>query len=390
MVNIQEFRNTQRAEGPATIMAIGIATPPNCELQSTYPDDYFRITKSERMIDLKEKFKRICEKSMVKKRYMHLTEEILKEKPNMCSYMAPSLNDRQDIAVAEVPKLGEQAVTQAIMEWGQPKSKITHLVFATSCGVDMPAADYQLTKLLGLRPSIKRFVMYQHGCYGGGSVLRMAKDLAENNKGARVLVVCSELSSVVSFHGPGETNIDNLVARALFSDGAAAMIVGSDPLLDVEKPLFEIVSASQTIVPDSEGVLDGHLREAGLIFHINDKIPKLVSKNIGTILKEAFQPFDIMDWNSIFWVVHPGGPAILNEVEEKLALRPDKLRASRRVLNEYGNMWGATVLFILNEMRRSSATFRLQTTGKGLEWGVLFGIGPGLTVETVVLRSVSL
>ncbi|KAJ0640008.1 putative chalcone synthase [Helianthus annuus] len=180
---------------------------------------------------------------MVKKRYMHLTEEILKEKPNMCSYMAPSLNDRQDIAVAEVPKLGEQAVTQAIMEWGQPKSKITHLVFATSCGVDMPAADYQLTKLLGLRPSIKRFVMYQHGCYGGGSVLRMAKDLAENNKGARVLVVCSELSSVVSFHGPDETNIDNLVARALFSDGAAAMIVGSDPLLDVEKPLFEIVSA---------------------------------------------------------------------------------------------------------------------------------------------------
>ncbi|KAJ0640007.1 putative chalcone synthase [Helianthus annuus] len=74
-----------------------------------------------------------------------------------------------------------------------------------------------------------------------------------------------------------------------------------------------------------------------------------------------------MDWNSIFWVVHPGGPAILNEVEEKLAPRPDKLRASRRVLNEYGNMWGATVLFILNEMRRSSATFRLQTTGEGLE-----------------------
>ncbi|MFS7999265.1 putative chalcone synthase [Helianthus anomalus] len=60
MVNIQEFRNAQRAEGLATIMAIGIATPPNGVLQSTYPDDYFRVTKSEHMIDLKEKFKRIC------------------------------------------------------------------------------------------------------------------------------------------------------------------------------------------------------------------------------------------------------------------------------------------------------------------------------------------
>ncbi|KAI7742592.1 hypothetical protein M8C21_011930 [Ambrosia artemisiifolia] len=389
MVNIQEFRNAQRADGPATVIAIGIATPPNCVLQNTYPDEYFRMTKSEHKIELKEKFKRICDKSMVKKRSIYVTEDILKQKPNIGSYMAPSLNDRQDIAVVEVPKLGEQAANQAIIEWGQPKSKITHLIFATSCGVDMPADDYQLTKLLGLHPSIKRFVMYQHGCYGGGSVLRLAKDLAENNKGARVLVVCSELSSVVSFHGPDETNIDNLVARALFSDGAAAMIVGSDPLLDVEKPLFEIVSVSQTIVPDSEGVLYGHTRESGLMFHISDRIPKLVSNNIGAILLEAFKPFDIKDWNSIFWVVHPGGPAILKEVEEKLALRPDKLRASRHVLYEYGNMWGASVLFILNEMRQYSATHRLETTGEGLEWGVLFGIGPGLTVETVVLRSVS-
>lgn len=60
MVSIQEFRNSQRAEGPATIMAIGTATPLNRVLQSTYPDYYFRITKSEHMQELKEKFSRIC------------------------------------------------------------------------------------------------------------------------------------------------------------------------------------------------------------------------------------------------------------------------------------------------------------------------------------------
>ena len=192
------------------------------------------------------------EKSTIRKRHMHLTENLLKENPSMCAYMAPSLDARQDMVVAEVPKLGKEAATKAIKEWGQPKSKITHLVFCTTSGVDMPGADYQLTKLLGLRPSVKRLMMYQQGCFAGGTVLRLAKDLAENNRGARVLVVCSEITAV-TFRGPSDTHLDSLVGQALFGDGAGAVIVGADPDLSIEKPLFEIVSAAQTLLPDSEG-----------------------------------------------------------------------------------------------------------------------------------------
>ncbi|XP_010264142.1 PREDICTED: chalcone synthase-like [Nelumbo nucifera] len=298
---------------------------------STYPEYYFRITNSEHKTELKEKFKRMCEKSRIKKSYMHLTEEISKENPNVCAYMAPSLDARQDMVVVEVPKLGEEAAVKAIKEWGQPKSKITHLVFCTTSGVDMPGADYQLTKLLGLRPSVKRLMMYQQGCYGGGMVLRLAKDLAENNRGARVLVVCSEITAV-TFRGPSDTHLDNLLGQALFGDGAAAVIVGADPVPGVEKPLFELVSAAQTILPDSHGAIDGHLREVG----------------------------------------------------QKLALKSEKLRATRHILSEYGNMSSACVLFILDEMRKKSIEDGLKTTGEGLEWGVLFGFGPGLTVETVI------
>lgn len=60
MVNVEAFRKAQRADGPATVMAIGTATPPNCVDQSTYPDFYFRITNSEHKTELKEKFKRMC------------------------------------------------------------------------------------------------------------------------------------------------------------------------------------------------------------------------------------------------------------------------------------------------------------------------------------------
>ena len=387
MASIEQIRKAQRAEGPATVLAIGTATPSNCVTQADYPDYYFRITNSEHMTELKEKFKRMCDKSMIKKRYMHLTEEILKENPNMCAYMAPSLDARQDIVVVEIPKLGKEAAQKAIKEWGQPKSKITHLVFCTTSGVDMPGADYQLTKLLGLRPSVKRLMMYQQGCFAGGTVLRLAKDLAENNKGARVLVVCSEITAV-TFRGPTDTHLDSLVGQALFGDGAAAVIVGADPDTSIERPLFQLVSAAQTILPDSDGAIDGHLREVGLTFHLLKDVPGLISKNIEKSLVEAFTPIGINDWNSIFWIAHPGGPAILDQVEAKLGLKEEKLRATRHVLSEYGNMSSACVLFILDEMRRSCVKEGKATTGEGLNWGVLFGFGPGLTVETVVLHSV--
>ncbi|KAL6311395.1 hypothetical protein AAG906_025850 [Vitis piasezkii] len=132
MASVEEIRNAQRAKGPATILAIGTATPDHCVHQSDYADYYFRVTKSEHMTELKKKFNRICDKSMIKKRYIHLTEEMLEEHPNIGAYMAPSLNIRQEIITAEVPKLGKEAALKALKEWGQLKSKITHLVFCTT------------------------------------------------------------------------------------------------------------------------------------------------------------------------------------------------------------------------------------------------------------------
>ncbi|KAK6790146.1 hypothetical protein RDI58_013946 [Solanum bulbocastanum] len=377
----------ERAEGPAKILAIGTATPFHWVDQTTYPDYYFKVTNSEHLVDLKEKFRRICSKTMIRKRHMLLTEEILKKNPNLCSYNGPSLDIRQDILVSEIPKLGKEAALRAIDEWAQPKSKITHLVFCTRSGVDMPGADYQLIKLLGLSPSVQRLMMYQQGCFAGGSMLRLAKDLAENNKGARVLVVCAE-SSAIGFRGPSEAHPDNLIAQALFGDGAVAVIIGSDPKTDLERPVFEIVSTAQTFVPNGDYHLALHLREMGLTFHCTRDVPPTIAKNVESCIIKAFEPLGISDWNSVFWILHPGGNAIVDQVESTLGLEPDKLRATRNILQEYGNLSSACVLFILDEIRKKSARDGLKTTGDGLDLGVLLSFGPGLTIETVVLRSV--
>ncbi|CAM6050848.1 unnamed protein product, partial [Sphagnum compactum] len=386
MCHVHFIKEKQPAEGPATVLGIGTAVPPTEFPQSSYPDLFFDICNCNEKTELKAKFKRICEKSGIRKRHLFLTEEILKANPSICTYMEASLNVRHDIVVVQVPKLAHEAAVKAIKEWGRPKSEITHVVFATTSGVNMPGADHALAKLLGLKPTVKRVMMYQTGCFGGASVLRVAKDLAENNKGARVLVTCSEVTAV-TYRAPSENHLDGLVGSALFGDGAACLIVGADPIPQLERPLFEIQSAGETVLPESDGAIDGHLTEAGLIFHLMKDVPGLISKNIGKFLNEARKVANSPSWNDMFWAVHPGGPAILDQIEEKLKLTSDKLQGSRDILSEYGNMSSASVLFVLDQIRHRSKFLGSSTTGEGSDYGFLIGFGPGLTLEVLVLRS---
>ncbi|KAK3230691.1 hypothetical protein Dsin_002572 [Dipteronia sinensis] len=345
MASSEGIHEPQRGQGLASILATATANPANCIHQADYPDFYFRVTNSEHMTELKEKFKRMCDKSTIKKRYTYLIEEILKENPSICTYNAPSLDARQDILVAEVPKLGKEAASKAIKEWGQPVSKITHLIFCSVSGVDMPGADNQLMKLLALKPSVKRVMLYAQGCSAGAMVLRIAKDFAENNTDSQVLVVCSEIT----------------VDRRNHTDNSS----------------------------NSEDAIKGHFREVGLTVHLSKDLSSLITDNIEKCLAEAFDLIGIgNDWNSLFWMAHPIGSAVLDQIEEKLGVQKERLRATRHVLSEYGNMASATVLFVIDEMRKKSKEGGKTTTGEGLEWGVLFGFGAGLTIDTVVLRSI--
>ncbi|GAB4826808.1 Chitin synthase, class 2 [Ancistrocladus abbreviatus] len=350
----------QKVEGTATILAIGTAVPSNCNPQADFPDYYFRVTNSEHMTELKDKFKRICEKTTIKKCYTYLSEEMIKENPNIGTFDGLSFNARQQMVIAEAPRLGKEAALKAINEWGQPKSRLTHLIFCSTTGVDMPGYDYQLTIMLGLNPSINRIMIFQQGCFAGGTVLRIAKDVVENNKGARLLVVCSEITAIF-FRGPSEQHMDSLVGQSLFGDGAAALIIGSDVDLAIEKPLYQLISASQTLIPNLENAMALHLREEGLTFHLSKDVPTLISNNIEDIMVNTFKPLGISDWNSLFFITHPGGRAILDEFEKKL-----------------------------DEMRKRSVEEGKSTTGKGCDYGVLHGFGPGITVETIVLRSATL
>jgi predicted naringenin-chalcone synthase len=380
-------QDKQTVRGKAMVLAIGTAVPPNFIYQSDYPDYYFRVTKSEHLTELKQKFTRICTATKIQKRHFYITDEMLKDNPNLLTHKEPSLDTRNVLLPPIVTMLAKDAAEQALREWGQPRSRITHFIFHTSSSsVKLPGPDYELVKLIGLEPTVKRNMIYHTGCYASATLLRLAKDLAENNPGARVLAICSE-TTLRFFRGPSETCMDTLVAQALFGDGAAAVIVGSDPDISVERPLYEILSTGQSFIPGTEDALGGIVSEAGIVMYVAPSVPMHITNNIRKCVSKTFEPLGISDWNSLFWIVHPGGRKILDGIETELQLEKEKLLPVRHVLAEFGNMASGSVLFVMDEMRKRSRKEGKATTGDGAEFGALLGFGPGITIEIAVLRA---
>ncbi|XP_047093540.1 bisdemethoxycurcumin synthase-like [Lolium rigidum] len=380
---VSEIRRLQRADGPAAVLAIGTANPPNCVLQEDYPDYYFRVTKSEHLTDLKHKLTTMCQKTGTEKRFFHHNSELLEAHPHFFDGGRPSLHDRLEIAAAAAPDLAASAAAKAIAKWGRPATDITHLILSTNSCARTPGADIHLASLLGLRPSVARTMLQLNGCGTGSGSLRLAKDLAENNRGARVLVACVELS-IVAFGGPEDNYPHTLISQASFGDGAGAVIVGADAVRPLERPLFDMVSASQTTIPDTNHAVTMQLTEDGLKYHflMRELVP-IAAQNIEQCLSAELERLGVdVEWNHLFWAVHPGIRAILDHIDGALRLEPGKLAASRTVLREYGNMLSATVIFVLDEQRR-----RMEEDGEEGVWGVMVGLGTGFTIETMVLHA---
>lgn len=326
------------------------------------------------------------DKSGITKRYLHHTEKMIDCHPEFVDRALPSLSTRLDIATDAVVELAVAAAVKAVAEWGRPVTDITHLIFTTNSGAASPGADLRLATLLGLRPTVQRTLLYRHGCSAGSAGLRLAKDVAENNLGARVLVVCVEVN-VFSFQPPDAAHLDTFMGMALFGDGAGAAIVGAGPVTGIERPIFHMVFASQATLPGTENAVRLVVSESGMDIKMSAGLPKLVGDSMKRCLEDTLASFGLAsDWNDLFWAAHPGGRAILDCYQAALGLDPGKLAASRRVLSEYGNMLGTTIFFVLDDMRcrRQSGN---EEERENCQWGVLLGLGPGITIEMMVLHA---
>lgn len=241
---------------------------------------------------------------------------------------------------------------------------ITHLITISCTGFFAPGLDLALARRLGLSSSIGRTMIGFMGCSAMFNGLRAAHQIVQGDPSARVLVVSVELCSI---HVQPGTQRENLISASLFADGASACVVGL-PQTD-QHNYFVLEDLRTEVKADTEAEMVWQIGNYGFELKLSPRIPKHLGEVAPQILGDLF-PADAPD----FCAIHPGGPAILDELESILALDPAMIEASRGVLSRYGNISSATILFVLDELRR---TIRTPQTG------VAMAFGPGLTVEMV-------
>ncbi|KAJ7967213.1 Chalcone synthase [Quillaja saponaria] len=374
--------------GKATILALGKAFPHQLVMQDFLVDGYFRDTNCDNP-ELKQKLARLCKTTTVKTRYVVMSEEILTKYPELAVEGLPTLKQRLDICNNAVTEMAIEASQVCIKNWGRPVSDITHLVYVSSSEARLPGGDLYLAIGLGLNPDTRRVMLYFAGCSGGVAGLRVAKDIAENNPGSRVLLATSE-TTIIGFKPPSAARPYDLVGVALFGDGAGAMIIGSDQVLGIERPLFELHTAVQKFLPNTEKTIDGRLTEEGISFKLARELPQIIEDNIEQFCEKLLGAvgFEVKEYNKLFWAIHPGGPAILNRIEKQLDLLPEKLNASRRALMDYGNASSNTIVYVLEYMIEESLKIRREERGD-TEWGLIMAFGPGITFEGILARNLT-
>jgi prepilin-type processing-associated H-X9-DG protein len=281
----------------------------------------------------------------------------------------PTTAQRMERYHREALPLATEACRKALAEAGIAPSEITHLVTVSCTGFAAPGVDVGLMKGLGLRPTTVRTNVGFMGCHGAINGLRAAAGYTGSDQRARVLLCCVELSSVHFYYG---WNPKRMVGNALFADGSAA-VVGTPPN---GKGDWTVAATGSCLFADSEYAMSWHVGDHGFDMSLSTKVPNLIQANLRPWVEQWLGENGLSISEVGSWAVHPGGPKILNSVEESLGLPRGVTDVSRRVLAGHGNMSSPTVLFILNELRRAKAPRPC----------VALGFGPGLVAEGALFR----
>ncbi len=276
----------------------------------------------------------------------------------------PSLEQRMNLYNRQAPLLSVDAIRDCLGHQYETES-ITHLITVSCTGMSAPGLDLQLVELLQLKKNTWRTSVNFMGCYAAIHAMKIADAICNADVQARVLVVCTELCTL---HFQKEATMDNITSSMLFGDGAAAMLITGD---DKEEGL-QISSFYSEIIPKGKRDMAWELSSSGFLMTLSGYIPDLIEEDFASLVDRALQQEKLKRNDISRWCIHPGGKRILEAINKSLRLEENSLETSRRILNDYGNLSSATILFVLKEMLEEKKEMKLL--------GAAFG--PGLTVET--------
>ena len=286
-----------------------------------------------------------------------------------------SLSERNRLYINNATELCCRAAAGLLKRESLEPSQIDYLIYVNTTGLATPSIDARIINRLRLRSNVRRTPIWGLGCAGGAAGLSHAYHHALGHPGERVLVVAAELCGLTFL--ADDFSKSNLVASALFAEGAAAVLVTGD---NVSEGGVEIIDSRSTFYPDSLDVMGWNVVDRGLQVVFARQIPRIVSDNAREDF-EAFLSDNGLSLDDISaFLLHPGGTKVLEAYQRALGLNGDSLSTSRTVLREFGNMSSVTVLFVLERY--------LFGTGQTKSGNLLVSaLGPGFCSETLLLRS---
>jgi predicted naringenin-chalcone synthase len=283
-----------------------------------------------------------------------------------------SVDKRMALYKQEALPLSLRAIEQC-MKGMMDVTAVTHLVTVSCTGMSAPGLDLEIIEALQLDSSIFRTSVNFMGCYAAVHALKLGKMICDTEPQAKVLIVATELCTL---HFQQDYTPDNAAAALLFADGSAAVLMANQPAGG--RPALSIDGFCANIAFKGKLDMAWGISNKGFLMSLSSYIPHLIREDISGLVQEALDKIRINRHSITHWCIHPGGRKILDEVEQQLQLHPNDLYFSRQVLEQYGNMSSATILFILKDIL---AALRHHPQPARV-FGVAFG--PGLTMETFI------
>lgn len=284
-----------------------------------------------------------------------------------------SFGETNDAFIRTAVDIGAAALTEALEAAGLSVDDVDTVYFTTVTGIAAPSIDARLANRLGLPSDVKRVPLFGLGCVAGAAGLARCADYLRGFPGDVAVLLSVELCSLTLQRD--DLSVQNLISTGLFGDGAAAVV-----LTGAERPAAgpRVLASRSIFYPESERVMGWDVSERGFQIVLSAAVPDVVRRHLGHDVDAFLADHGLTRSNVDVWIAHPGGPKVLEAVQETLALSNGALEAAWQSLREVGNLSSASVLLVLREI--------LEDPPPRGSRGLLFAMGPGFCSELLLLE----
>jgi alkylresorcinol/alkylpyrone synthase len=263
--------------------------------------------------------------------------------------------------------LFRDAATKALVDAHLKASDIDAIITISSTGIATPSIEARVMHEMGFRLDVVRLPVFGLGCAGGVSGIAVAAEYAKAKPGRKVLMVVIELCTL-AFRSD-EVSKANIIATALFGDGAAALVISTD----ATGPMIE--HAGQHCWPETLDVMGWRMDNQGFGAILSRDVPDIVLNNLRPVAETFLTSKNLSLADLDAFTFHPGGMKVIQSLETTFELPAQTLKHERDVLNEFGNMSSPTVIFILKRALADGPKPRR----------LVSALGPGFTATFVTL-----